>query len=86
MHAAAAKLYEGRPVGAVETWATPDGTMSGQVKLLHSFDSFNMPCRTIDYTIRFQGMLNSPIPDHYVLNWCRVPAGVWKIVQIPSPS
>ena len=85
MHAAAAKLYEGHPVGAVETWASPDGT-SGQVKLLHSFDSSKMPCRTIDYTIRVQGILNNPNPDHYVLNWCRVPPGVWKIVQIPIPS
>ena len=56
MHAAAAKLYlyERQPVGTVETWTSPDGT-SGEVKLVRSFDSSNMPCRTIDYTIDSQG-------------------------------
>ncbi|HKM62343.1 MAG TPA: hypothetical protein VJY39_07610 [Acidisphaera sp.] len=85
MHAAAAKLYEGRPVGTVEAWTSPDGT-AGEVKLLHSFDAFNMPCRTIDYTIGAQSTVSGPNPNHYVLTWCRVPAGAWKIVQVPSPG
>jgi len=87
MHAAAAKLYlyEGHPVGTVETWTSPDGT-SGEVKLLHSFDSSNMPCRTIDYTIDAQSTVGGPNPNHYILTWCRVLAGVWKIVEVPPPG
>ena len=86
MHAAAAKLAEGRPIGTVEKWASPDGTMSGEVKLLHKFDSHNMPCGTVEYTIGVQGTLSASYPSHYILNWCRLPDGVWKIVPVPTPS
>jgi hypothetical protein len=86
MHAAAAKLFDGRVAGAVETWATPDGGTSGTVQLLRSFTAYNMPCRTIDYVIELPGTLSTANPNHYVLNWCRIPAGAWKIVQIPTPN
>ena len=86
MHDAAAKLFDGHPVGAVDAWTSPDGTASGQTKLLHSFDAHNMPCRTIEYTVSFQGTLSTLYPNHYVLNWCRIPAGVWKIVPVPAPT
>ncbi|HEX3347385.1 MAG TPA: hypothetical protein VHS58_04705 [Acetobacteraceae bacterium] len=87
MHAAAAKLYlhETQPIGTVETWTSPDGT-SGAVKLLRSFDSFNMPCRMIDYTIDHRNPVDGPNPSHYILTWCRVSGDVWKIVQVPPPG
>ena len=53
------------------------------MKLTHSFDSHGMPCRTIDYTIRFNELRNAP--DHYVLTWCKVGNEGWKIVEIPPP-
>jgi len=86
MHAAAAKLYlyERQPVGTVETWTSPDGT-SGEVKLVRSFDSSNMPCRTIDYTIDSQGTGRGLNPHDYILTWCRLPGGTWKIVEVPPP-
>ena len=83
MNAAAARLYEGRSIGTVERWRDPDTRDAGEVKLLHSFDEHGMPCRTIDYTIRFDKRRNRP--DHYVVNWCRVSDGSWKIVEIPVP-
>jgi len=87
MHAAAAKLYlyGDRPVGAVETWTSPDATR-GEVTLLHSFDSSNMPCRTVEYTIDAQGTVGGPNPNHFILTWCRVPTGFWKIVEVPPPG
>ena len=86
MHAAATKLFEGRPVGAFDTWTSPDGTASGQAKLLRSFDAYNMPCRTIEDTVSVQGTLSTLYPSHYVLTWCRLPAGVWKIVPVPTAN
>lgn len=83
MHDAAARLYEGRSIGTIERWRSPDSKDTGEVKLIRSFDAHGMPCRTIDYTVRFEVMRNSP--DHYVLNWCRVPGDTWKIVQLAPP-
>jgi hypothetical protein len=83
MHAAAARLYEGRSIGTVERWRSPDSGDAGEVKLTRSFDSHGMPCRTIEYTIRFAGKVGGP--DHYILNWCRVTGDTWKIVELARP-
>ena len=83
MHAAAARLYEGRSIGTVERWRSPDSGDAGEVKLIRSFDSHGMPCRTIDYAIRFAGTIGGP--DHYILNWCRVADDTWKIVELARP-
>ena len=83
MHAAAARLYQGRSIGTVERWRGPDSKTAGVVKLIHSFDSHGMPCRTIDYTIRYESARNNP--DHYILNWCRVTGDTWKIVELARP-
>jgi len=83
MEAAAARLYEGRSIGTVERWRSPNTKNAGEVKLLQSFDANGMPCRTIDYTIRFEERRDRP--DHYVLNWCRLPEGTWKIVELARP-
>src|SRR6516225_3525445 len=80
MQAAAARLYEGRSIGTVERWRNPDSKDAGTVKLIRSFDSNGMPCRTIDYAIRFAGKIGGP--DHYILNWCRVTDDTWKIVEL----
>lgn len=83
MSAAAARLYEGHSIGTVERWRNPDSKDAGEVKLVRSFESHGMPCRTLDYTIRFATARNSP--DHYVLNWCKIPSGEWKIVELAPP-
>ena len=83
MTAAAARLYEGRSIGTVERWRSPDSKNAGEVKLVRSFDSHGMPCRTIDYTIRFNEQRNAP--DHYVLTWCKIGDEGWKIVELPTP-
>jgi surface antigen len=80
MHAAAARLYEGRSIGTVERWRNPDSKDAGEVKLVRSFETHGMPCRTIDYTVRYQ--VNQNGLDHYVVNWCMVSAGTWKIVEL----
>ncbi len=81
MNAAAARLYEGRSIGTIERWRNPDSKDAGEVKLTRKFDSHGMPCRTIDYVIRFQTARDDP--THYVVNWCRVQGGEWKIVELP---
>ncbi len=83
MNAAAARLYEGQSIGTVERWRSPDSKNAGEVKLTHSFNSHGMPCRTLDYTIRFNEQRDRP--DHYVLNWCKLSDGTWKIVEVPTP-
>lgn len=83
MGAASARLYEGRSIGTVERWRNPDTQDAGEVKLIRDFDTHGMPCRTLDYTIRFNEHRDRP--DHYVLTWCRISEGTWKIVEVPGP-
>jgi surface antigen len=83
MHAAAARLYEGRSIGSVERWRSPSSGDAGEVTLVRSFDAAGMPCRTIDYKVRHAAMTTQL--RLYVVTWCRVQEGDWKIVEIPPP-
>ncbi|HUC19502.1 MAG TPA: hypothetical protein VMA37_17625 [Acetobacteraceae bacterium] len=83
MHAAAARLYEGQSIGTVERWRNPVTDNAGEVMLIRSFDTHGMPCRTIDYTVKFATAENRL--DHYTVNWCRVSDGSWKIIELPEP-
>jgi surface antigen len=83
MHAAGARLYEGRSIGTVERWRNPDTKTAGEIKLVRSFESHNMPCRRLEYTIRFEVVRDAP--RHYLLNWCKLPEGAWKIVELVPP-
>lgn len=83
MHAAAARLYEGRSIGTVERWRNPDTKDAGEVELIRSFDMQGMPCRTISYEIRYATNRNRL--NHYTVNWCRVPGDGWKVVEIGRP-
>ena len=80
MHAAAARLYEGRSIGTIERWRSPDSKDAGEVKLLESFEANHMPCRKIEYTIEFA--VEKDRPSQYVMNWCKIPEGEWKIVEL----
>jgi surface antigen len=71
------QLTSGNPVAQ---WQNPASHHAGVVRLIRSFDAHGMPCRTIDYTIRFEELGDSP--DHYVVNWCRLRDGEWKIVEL----
>jgi hypothetical protein len=84
MHAAAARLYEGRSIGTIERWRNPDTKDAGEVQLISSFSAGGMPCHSIRYTIRYEGNQNRL--DHYVINWCRVPGGDWTIIELPHRS
>jgi surface antigen len=83
MQAAAARLYEGRSIGTVERWRNPHSNDAGEVTLLQSFETHGMPCRTIAYAIAFATAKERL--DHYRVNWCRVPDGTWKIVEVDAP-
>jgi surface antigen len=83
MEAAAARLYEGRSIGTVERWRNPDTKNAGEVTLTRSFDIDKMPCRTVDYKFRFDSVRH--LPTHYIMNWCNVPDGGWKIVEVAPP-
>ena len=81
MGAAAARLYEGRSIGTVERWRSPDSNNAGEVSLLRSFTANDMPCRTLQYTVRFARV--GQRLSQYVVNWCKIPSGEWKIVELP---
>jgi hypothetical protein len=83
MHAAAARLYEGSSTGTIEQWRDPRTRDSGEVQLIRNFYAKGMPCRTLHYRIRYEGNPNRV--NRYVLNWCRVPEGAWKIAELPRP-
>ncbi len=78
MNDAAARLYEGKSIGTVERWRNPDTKNAGSVRLEDRFQSKGMPCWRLDYTIRIEQTKDHP--SHYVLNWCKTPAGEWKIL------
>jgi surface antigen len=79
LNAASARLYEGRSIGTVERWRNPDTRNAGSVSLARSFQMHDMPCRQMEYRIRFSQ--KSEFPDHYTMTWCRTSAGEWKIAQ-----
>ena len=83
MHAAAARLYEGRSIGNVERWRSPSSGDAGEVTLVRSFTAGGMPCRTMDYTVRSAAATTQL--GRFVVTWCRIQEGVWKIVEIPPP-
>jgi surface antigen len=84
MHAAAARLYEGRSIGTVERWRNPDTKTAGEIKLVRSFEASGMSCRRLEYTVRFEIVRDAP--REYILNWCRLPDGAWKIVELVPPA
>jgi len=84
MHEAAARLYEGRSIGTVERWRNPDNNDAGKVTLIRSFETHGMPCRTIAYTVEFA--VAKDRLDNYLVNWCEVQQGTWKIVELPQPQ
>ena len=59
MHAAAARLCEGRSIGTIERWRNPDSNDAGSVKLLQKFEGKGMPCSHIAYTVRLAEALRS---------------------------
>ena len=84
MHAAAARLYEGRSIGTVERWRNPDSKNAGTVKLLWSFQAQGMPCAHMQYTIRFDRTRDAVHP--YVVNWCKTGSGDWKMLEAKPPA
>jgi surface antigen len=82
MHAAEARLYEGRSIGTIERWRNPDTNNAGAIKLVSRFEAKGMPCRSLDYTIRFAK--ETTAPSHYAVSWCRVASGEWKIIDLKS--
>ncbi len=83
LHAAEARLYEGRSIGTIERWRNPDTGTAGEVKLERRYEAKGTPCRSLSYTVRFA---NVKAPNHYALNWCRVPSGDWKVVSEGLPK
>ncbi len=83
MHAAGARLYEGRSIGTIERWRSPESKNAGEVRLVRSFNEHAMPCRTLSYDIRFEAARDKP--SRYVVNWCKVESGERKIVELPPP-
>ncbi len=84
MHAAAARLYEGRSIGTIERWRNPHSNNAGEIKLVRSFTARSMPCRTLEYTTRFA--VDRTRLSHATINWCMVQEGEWKIVQLIPPG
>jgi surface antigen len=84
LRAASSRLYEGRSIGTVERWRNPDTGNSGSVTLARSFEFNGMPCRSLDYSIRYA---KSPAtPGRYSLSWCKTSTGEWKTVETGAPA
>jgi surface antigen len=80
MNEAAKQVGAKNTVGAVEPWRNPDTRNEGSVKLVRSFETEGMPCLRMEYTIHFQ---RSTQQRRYFINWCKTPAGEWKIAEVP---
>ncbi len=87
LHAATARLYDGRSIGNVERWRNPDTGDAGSVKLLGKSTLKGMPCRRMAYMI--QPKHASTSPEHmqnYVMTWCKTASGDWKIAENARPQ
>lgn len=84
MHAAAARLYEGRSRGTIERWQNAHSKNGGEIRLLRSFTAHSMPCRTLEYTTRFN--VDRTRLSRATVNWCMVQQGEWKIVELMPPA
>jgi surface antigen len=84
MHAAAARLYEGRSIGAVERWRSPTSKDAGEVAVTRTFTYDGKPCRTLVYRVRFNADRSRIVQYQY--NWCMVSKGEWKIVEVNDPA
>jgi hypothetical protein len=80
MDAASQSLFQTASGGAVAQWQNHDTHHAGVVRLIRSFDAHDMPCGTLDYTIRFEEIVGSP--DHCGLNWRKLPGVGWKVVEL----
>jgi surface antigen len=83
MHAAAARLYEGVSIGTIERWRHPHSQNAGEIRLVRTFTARDMPCRTLEYTTRFN--VDRTRLSHATINWCKVQQGEWKIVELIPP-
>jgi surface antigen len=81
MNAAATRLLNDRPAGAVETWRGAESHNAGAVTLLRHFSYQGAPCLALRYRIRYAGALSTPVI--YVHHLCRIGDGGWKIVETP---
>ncbi len=80
MGAASEKVLQQASDNAAAVWQNPESHHAGVVRVVRTSEEHGMPCRLLDYTIRFEELVKSP--DHYVVNWCRLPDGEWKIVEL----
>ncbi len=60
-----------------KTWSNPKTGTSGTVELVHGFrSSTGVQCHEMKYLFDFTRPTRRRM---YTLNWCRTPAGEWKI-------
>jgi surface antigen len=69
----------GKPAGTTASWANPNSKNSGTMKLIKKFKARNMQCEEIGYTLTTTATAVGS-PEHYRLNSCLQPDGIWKIL------
>ena len=78
MSGAASKLVQqSSKLGQTETWENPKSGNSGSISLLEVFRKNGMSCQKRRYSIRSTKAADESV---YVLDFCRVPSGAWKLV------
>ena len=63
--------------GASDTWSNPKSGNSGTVTVVDSFQRQGNACHKLRYNIRLKVR---PGTRTYMLNWCHLPDGSWKVV------
>jgi hypothetical protein len=82
LNQAAEKLYTQENVadGATESWDNPLTGASGSVKVVNSFHRTvrgdSLLCRKLRYEVAVRGRTGT---RSYLIDWCRLPDGTWKI-------
>jgi surface antigen len=64
--------------GEARAWSDAASGNSGKVTLTRVFDSNGMRCHALKYTISFPERSEQ---QEYNFNWCRTPAGQWKVAS-----
>ncbi len=78
-------VLEQRTAGATLAWtgakskAQGASSASGTVKVLRVFEEDGRPCAEVENTFLPTGAKAGARPRHYVLEYCRLSSGIWKL-------
>jgi surface antigen len=77
IHRTVDQQVHGKAVGTTASWSNSDSGNYGTIALVKKYSVNGRPCESVGYTLGTRKM--SVPPEHYMLNSCLQPDGIWRI-------